>query len=261
MAGSFTVDSRELVKLAWMKNAGKRMNYALAYAINDTLREVQKEERARVADKFTLRKPEFVLREAAILRFAKPADPNMQGKVFVGQKQRFILGAFERGGSRRAALMESGITPRGRRAAVPMKGNPARQTFASEVPSSLRFASLRLKPVAPNRRKRRKGDVRTRVVTGGGTVDETQGSNTRIKGQQRTFVLKRTKKQPEGGVYQRFGPRRDDIRLLYAFVPNQRVPKKLNFEKVARSVTMQTFQRNLREQVNRSMVFHTGRRS
>lgn len=250
MAGSFTVDSRELVKLAWMKNAGKRMNYALAYAINDTLREVQKEERARVSASFTLRKPEFVLREAAILRFAKPADPNMQGKVFVGQKQRFILGAFERGGSRQAAMAATGVTARGRRAAVPLKGGPARRTFASQVPKELQFTALKLREDRGRAARRRRA-----------ASDSASGGTQQLKGQQRTFVLRSTKKQPQGGVFQRVGPKRGDIRLVYAFVPNLMVPKKLNFEKVARSVTMQRFQRNLREQVNRSMVFHTGRRS
>lgn len=228
-----------------MKNAGKRMNYALAYAINDTLREVQREERARVQSTFTLRKPEFVLREAAILRFAKPADANMQGKAFVGQKRRMILSSFEKGGSRKAAMAAAGVTSNGRRSAVPLKGGPARRTFASSVPRELQYTALKLRPDRGRgaRRKRSAGAM-------------AQSSAVAIKGQQRTFVLRSTKKQPEGGVYQRVGPKRGDIRLVYAFVPNLMVPKKLDFVRTAKAVTMQVFGRNLRSQVDRSMVFH-----
>lgn len=228
-----------------MKNAGKRMNYALAYAINDTLREVQSVVRSHVSANFTLRKPEFVLREASILKFARPADPNMQGKAFVGQKRRMILYAFEKGGSRAAAMAQTRAPMKGKRAAVPIKGGPARPTFRSEVPPDMRFMQLKLKQ-KKNTRSRLKS-TNDLAATGAGT----------FKGERRTFIIQKSSRQPEGGVYQRTGPGRRDIRLLYAFVPNQQIPRRLNFERLALTVWRNRIQKNLRSQVDRSMVFHS----
>jgi hypothetical protein len=44
------------------------------------------------------------------------------------------------------------------------------------------------------------------------------------QGNQRTFILPHTRRAPLGGVFQRVGPKRDDVRMIYAF--KQGVPLK-----------------------------------
>ena len=136
MIPTLTVDVRAANVLAGLRKAEKRISYAVANALNDTVKAVQRAEREHVGRAFTVRKPEFIGREAAVIRGADWASApagRLQARVSVGQKPRLLLGEFEAGGVRRPFA--------GRRIAVPLTGGPARPSFASPVPAAFRISA------------------------------------------------------------------------------------------------------------------------
>jgi hypothetical protein len=213
--------------LLLLKNGGRKMAYALVNALNTSAKAVQAAERARVLGQFVVRKREFILRQAAIIKFASVGRERYEASISVGQKKNLLLARFEGGGPRQPV--------KGRTAAVPIIGGPARPSFAQSVPDPFAFAQLQLKPVG-GRSKRRAGNA----------VGQ-------YKGAQRTFELPHTARAPEGGVFQRVGPGRGDIRLVYAFVRNQKpIDTRLRFLPTGRDAALKTFGPALRSEVRAS---------
>src|SRR5689334_19525028 len=170
--------------LALLKNGGKRMAYAVVNAMNATAKEIQKEERERVRQQFTVRKNDFIMREAVVIRgaqggsgFASVGKTRFEVRIAVGQKARLLLSGFESGDERRPV--------KGRNVAVPLTGGPARPSFSSSVPGSgFEFRDLDLRQVTGAGRSKRK---------------RRSAGATQWKGARRTFVLPQTSKSPRGG--------------------------------------------------------------
>lgn len=127
------VDVRAAEVLNVLRNGEKRMTWAIANAINATLKDAQAGIRATAEKRMHIRSA-FVRRQLAVLKFATGRVPNPSGRVYVGQKDRLLLGEFERGGTRRPFV--------GSNVAIPLVGGPARPTKSSPVRKSMGFPAL-----------------------------------------------------------------------------------------------------------------------
>ena len=178
-----------------LENGQRRLAYAVVNAINATAKRIQASERRHIEQEFTLRKKEFVLRQAAVIKpFASVAHGRAYAEISVGQKPRLLLSAFERGGERRP------LTPGARRVAEPVVGGPARPRFAGPVVPELRVGKLRFDLTKAGRR--RASAVRTK-----------------------TYLV------PEVGIFQRTGPKMS--RLVYAFTKGKKIAPRLRFVETA----------------------------
>lgn len=225
----------------------KRTAYIQGNAVNRTIKRVQTEERSQFQGRHVVRRPDFVLRQVAIIKpFASPAERRFWAKISVGQRPRLLLSQLETGGPRPPA--------KGRRVAVPLTGGPARPSFRSSVLEAFTFRALRLvrettsaakgRLAGPKRQRarRRRADV-------GFEARETAGGKIQFKGAQRTFILGETARAPEGGVFQRVGPGRDDIRLIYSFKARPLLAASLRFLVTARTVVDRWFGHDLEQEI------------
>ena len=94
------IDSAQL--LLRLQNGQRRLAYGVVNAINNTAKRIQDAERRRVEEEFTVRKKDFIRREAAIINpFASLRQARAFAEIAVGQKSRLLLSAFERGAERK----------------------------------------------------------------------------------------------------------------------------------------------------------------
>lgn len=126
-----------------IRNGETRRKFTIADALNKTALAIQERVRARVLEKFTVRKRDFILRQAAIIKFAKAQENRMEASVRVGDKPNLLLGEFEEGGVRvgqkaLAALGHPGV-------AVPITGG-ARSSREEVIPEPLWVQKLKLRP-------------------------------------------------------------------------------------------------------------------
>lgn len=220
------VDTSNLVLR--LEKGQRRLAYVVANALNRTAKDIQTEERARVAGEFTIRKPEFILRQAAII---KPFASATQGRAFVdisvGQKSRLLLSTFEEGGARPPF--------KGKSVAVPITGEEARPSFEQPVPQNLRFTGLRFKLSKGDRRLRRKGGRSRHEIR---------------RGEHGTYLI------PGVGVFQRSG---GESHLIYSFESSIALKPRLRFLDTARRVTSARFNENLQRETI-SAISHAGGR-
>lgn len=240
-----TVSADAARVLLALRNGEKRMGYAVSNALRSGILAAQSAVRGRVQSKFQVRPSAraFILREAAIVKpFPSPA--HLETRMAVGTKPRLFLSTFEAGGPRLPAV--------GRRMAVPVVGGPARPTFAQSVPTSLQFRQLALRPVARGRVRRKFDPSVVRVLSGPGAE--------RFAGAQRTFQLPATVREPEGGVFQRVGPKRADVRLVYGFRANvARLDERLRFVATAATAATVEFPAALGREVVATLQFQLAR--
>lgn len=160
---------------------------------------------------------------------AKPyTDIVVEDKLASGSHGPTFLSVFESGGLRRPT--KPGATT----VAEPVIGGPARPSFAQPVPTPFYIQNLRLVATRQGKALRTKsGKLRRRrgavlfsaAVAGTGTVQ--------IKGTHRTFLLERARNLPHGAVFQRYGPARGDVKLVYAFDPPPQLDARLRFVETA----------------------------
>jgi hypothetical protein len=212
----------------------KQMVYGVVNALNATAKRVQLAEFENVRKRFQIRKPEFFFGTAdrpggvaaRISPFASVKDGRLYAEVSVSAgsqaaQRRTLLGEFEQGGQRRP------FTPGAAHVAVPIVGRPARPSISRPVPPAFTFAGLHFLPFRGGKRVRRK-----RI--GGKLVDVGGTQPVQFRGRERTFIAK-TPREPEGGVFQRFGPGRGDIREIYAFRRPFRLDTRLHWIETARA--------------------------
>ena len=208
------IDTRAL-KARTLREA-KRLAFSTAQALNETAKEVQREERANLDRKFTIRRKAFMKRLVKIFKFANAR----QGRPFVEigidpTRKGVLLPIFEEGGTK-PGLRGSDV------AIVPITGGPARPTFRRRVPPRFRISQL---------------------AFGGKSSADTRpkpGKDAR-KGKLGTFMT-------HTGIFQRVRKR---IRTLYIFSLRVRLKKNLGFIPIARRVFNREFEKQFRKAFNR----------
>lgn len=187
------VDSVALVLR--LRHGQRRLAYAVVNAINNTAKRIQDVERQRVEAEFTVRKKDFIRREAAIIKpFASVRQARAFAEIGVGQKPRLLLSAFERGAERKP------FTPAARSVAEPVVGGPARPQFTAQVPAELRMTRLRFDRNKTGRR--RAGVTKTS-----------------------TYLV------PQVGIFQRVS--KEVTRAVYLFTRGKKIKPRLEFVETA----------------------------
>ena len=80
------------------------------------------------------------------------------------------------------------------------------------------------------------------------------GKRIQWKGEQRTFILGKTEREPEGAVFQRFGPERGDIREIYSFEKQAPLPDVLEWERTAMDTGNAWFNEELERQLTEQIL-------
>jgi len=195
------IDSAALVLT--LRNGERRLAYAVVNAINNTAKRIQDAERRRVEEVFTVRKKDFMRREAAVIKpFANVREARPYAEIAVGQKPRLLLSAFESGAERKP------FTPSARSVAEPVVGGPARPQFSAQVTPELRAGRLRFDRTKTGRR--RAGVTKTS-----------------------TYLI------PAIGIFQRIG--KEATRAVYLFTHGKRIKPRLAFVETAEKEAHQWF--------------------
>jgi len=245
------VEIRATAVLAFLRNAEKRIPYVIANSLNATARSIQREQRAGARGRLRVRKETFIMRQISVISRGDFADPRLHKyavRLHVGQKERLLLSELEKGGTRKPF-------GGGRRVGVPLTGGPARPSFGLPVQPGFTIKSLRLVKIQAGqvqktkkgRSKRKRRDVQFAAHT-------TATGKIQIKGARRTFVLKSTARAPQGGIYQRVGPGRDDIRLVYSLVQSPALKALLEWVRTAERTASVQFRLELRAQIRQTLV-------
>jgi hypothetical protein len=227
-----------------------QLPYAISLAVNETAKAAQREVRAHIRQAFTLRRPQFVLNTVKIEKydFANKRNPTVfrlkiDDQVYKNSRRRDFLAKFEEAGEKTAT--DDVAFP----IAIPTK--ELRPSFRELVrprfyPGNLRLAPKRVGAgeIIPARQKR----------TSGGVVQ--------WQGKLRTFVLdprfhgeqRGGEGDPTWGVYQRTGPGKHDIRLLWTYARSVPIPPLLQFYATAQQAIRSTFQLNFSYAYARAMA-------
>jgi hypothetical protein len=265
------VDTAQLTQ--WAQFASKRLAYATLTALNRTGRDVQRLEFEHIKRVFVIRGPE---RErfffgtidrpggaAGKMSRPTPARPYVELEIESrrqgGKGGPILLGGFEHGMTRRPH------TPFAENVAVPLLGRPARPSINRPVPPAFTFAGMKLEAFRAGKRIRRRTRGGTRGVGLFGEFghrvdlqrlhaevaalrrDSTQ--SVQWKGRWGTFLLPQTRALPHGGVFQRIGPERGDIRLVWKFVPPFQLDDRLEYVAIAEREAGPLFRRHMEQQL------------
>jgi hypothetical protein len=238
MSVSISLDISKAV--AWLKDKEQRqIPFALARATNMTAKDFQDAMRVGISRRFFLRKPGFILDSVKIQRgnFATSKGWKTGGGKFTatvsmggeGSKhaRSGILVKFEEGG-------EKTSTDRYMPLIVPtsaLRGSPAELPPLAMYPKNLRLVERRgVDKVLPAR------------------IHVTKRGVEQLKGKRRTFVLDPTKHIGANvwGVFQRYGPRRSDVRLIWRYRTRIKIPRRLQWRATAQAMVPARFAANFR---------------
>lgn len=178
-----------------------QMPFAVSRAANTVAKELQTAQRARMRGIYTVRNPLFVDRATKIKPFATKANPVATVQIAPpgGQRTMGLLTRHEKGAQKTGK--------EGGKVAVPFGARPSPQQI---IERRLTFKRLQLRAY-----RTKKGKVQ-------------------LRGRERSFLVK----TPQGAfVFQRTGPGRQDVRLLYAATKaSVPIPADLHFFETAAQV-------------------------
>jgi hypothetical protein len=233
------VDVRGLTAMTLRES--KRLAYSTATAINRTMQEIQREERAELDRRFQIRKNAFMYRLIKIFVFAKvprvptpatfatvrvggstsfpvliPGRAGSDGSLFgeIGidtTKARVLLPEFVEGGYKEPVL--------GKTVGVPVTGGPARPSFADPVTAAYQLSKLNLQ-----HRVLKDGSVQLVTDQDGGLFSLPQAQHSSVP----------------RGLFQKVG---DVIKAVYLFVARPPLKKRYDFVAVAERVFNNTWDR------------------
>jgi hypothetical protein len=156
-------------------------------------------------------------------------------------KSRVLLSIFEGGGEKQPF--------KGQNVAVPITGEAARPSFGDPVQDAYTFKNLNFKKVSLTQQ----GQAAA-LLHGLGLVKlkKNKLSNNAFiwEGDHRTFILPHSAGAPNGGVFQRIGPGRDDVRMIYSFKRDPKLKKMLGFVDLANEVYQREFTKNFMDAYN-----------
>lgn len=198
--------------------------FAASLALNQTAKDVQRAEQQQIASNFVLRQASFNLRHVRIPRFSSKADVPLTITVEIGERGAYLK-KFQAPGAKVApdpgkpiAVPSSAIRPS-------FGDLPAREFY----PTNLRLVARKgvTGILAAQRHMTRRGVVQ-------------------LKGKRRTFVLDPTEHfgVKTWGVYQRTGPRRGDVRLIWTYKHRIPIPRRLDFLGVGERVVAERWPEN-----------------
>lgn len=254
-----------------LEKGERRLAYAVVNAINNTAKRVQEAERLHVQSSFQIRRPKFFFglparpggAAARIRPFANVRQGRAYAEVAVSPPPgrglvsgRLLLSIFERGGERTPS------SPGAKHVAVPITGGPARPTFASQIPKEYTWAGMRLAAYRGGKRVKRAGQ---RAGRRDETVFGTEGranipferTSTQWKGRQRTFIAVST--MGTGGVYQRTGPKKHDISLVYLFQKPMQLKQRMHWLETAEQTANTWFGEEMEREVINAIARARGR--
>lgn len=212
---SLSVQSDALPLAAFLGDKDRR-RIALANAINNTAKAVQKAERENLHRKFHVR-PErktWMERQAAIIKpFAKPSVGRYYAVISVGHKPRLLLEQFEKGGEHKSQ--------KGPNVAVPTRA--ARPSIDANITADLLYKQLRMKPVGKTWR-----------------------------GAQRTFAVKDLGIFQRVGPHRKGRPW-SGTRRVYIFKPSTRLDSRLAWMDLAMSVGRLTMDAEIKKAMENSL--------
>jgi hypothetical protein len=242
----------------WARMAPHKLGFGLVQGLNRSAERVQQ-------GLFQHIRSGFIIRTAATSRFffGGPERPGgaagkltradtRKGRLYAeleiesrragGKGGRLLLAGFETGEVRRP------FTPGAKAVAVPLEGRPARPSIRSPVPPAFSFAGLRLTAYRGGRRVRRPGRRRS-TERGYGSQGAPRPAfsleGVQWKGRERTFLLPHTRRAPHGGVFQRIGRGRDQIRMIWAFEPPFALDERLAYVATARALAPSIFRHEM----------------
>lgn len=228
-----TVDTSLLDKNA--KRYTKNLAYSTAQALNDVAKAAQARIRADLRQKFHIRNAAFMDRTIKIMAFANVTANRPFAEIGVDNtKKNLILSLFEEGGARLPFV--------GRNVAIPITGQAARPSVSDTVRSDLTFQAMNFRRAATTSTHQGRAVLKARRAAGN-KKRRLGGEYLIWRGNNRTFILPSTRRAPLGGVFQRTGPGKDDIRLIYSFKANVRLRAALGFV----DATTSTFDTTFRE--------------
>lgn len=266
----FKIDVDELVVRLQLKE--KQVAYAAVIATNKTAERIQLGEIEHADHVFMIRKRRFMLgspeRPGGMVAKLWPRASIDKGRafaeIFVGgtldtdKGGPLLLRTFEHGGERKPSW------PGAKSTAVPLTGRPARPTFSAGIPYEYSMAGLHFAAFMFGKRLKRQTRSRKNLDVGiigeYGAVKIPAGNQTvQWKGRQRTFILTHTQKEPYGGVFQRIGPARGDIREIYAFRRNVQLDDRLKFIETAQRIAAEWFAEEMERQLVLSVQHNAGK--
>lgn len=181
----------------YLSATSKKIPQAGKAALSKTVMQIKQAEQKDIDQKFTIRRGSFLRNRVKILQW--PKVDNLIAKIGIDDKvkgSKLLLSQFEDSNTEKKPMQ-------GKRVAVPITGGGARPTFASKVPTSLRFDKLKLTKVA--------------------------GGKGRMVGKNGVFMA-----HTHNGrfvVFQRTGL--DTVKPLYVLKNNVKLKRKLRFHDIA----------------------------
>lgn len=175
--------------------------FATSRAVNDLAKEVQTAIQEGIRERFTIRR-EWVLQGIKITKFSDKRDDPIMATIEIPPDHRF-LNKFEEGDTKYPRF--------GTHIAVPTS---AISTKTGIVPMGMRPKAFGFQEVS------------------------TKSGAVQIKGSQRTFILLNT---ASPGIYQRTGPGKRALRMLYKFFSSVPTPRSLHFREGAQRVCTERF--------------------
>lgn len=213
----------------WLGQFGKQATYAISVALNRTADDVNAALRAEIPTRFVIREPRMLTWLAPVqLPYHQRATKTNLTAIVDTEGKAQLLAPFETGMPKTAPNLMAPI-------AIPTRA--LRPTPTAVVPRAMYPKNLRLVP--------RRGvngilPAKSKITARG---------RTQIQGKDRTFVLSpffaNNISDRQWGVYQRVGPKRDDIRMLWRFTTQVPRPRILDFAQTADRVVGERWDPNM----------------
>lgn len=242
-----TVDTKAIER-EFTKLQREQVPFATALAINNTLKRAQQAVRASLSTNFTIApsRRKFLERTIRIARDGWATKKKLVGRMDVGlgdkkynaRDRSFILGRYEEGGTRAADPSEPFYIPTEHLRKGPYDVPPMRM-----YPRALRLYARRdPAQVLP-------GQSRT-----------TRRGRVQRQGKRSTFIIdnstpgRQSASLKQQGVYERYGPKRRDVRLLWAFRRQVQLKPRLRMLDTTRAVHAQYFDAEFGAAMDRALA-------
>lgn len=204
----------------------KNLGYSTSQALNATGKDIQTAMRVHMDQTYKLRKAGFMYRLVKIFQFSNARQGIPFLEIGIDQKQRLILGIFEKGGEREPF--------KGKNVAVPITGGEARPTTLSTIPDQFTFRKMHFtKHVTAEGKTQWKGENHTFLIPALGVFKRTD-EPTKTDRRAKSFSGRSGRVLRESKL----------VKLLYKLMAPgamKRLPANLDLQKIAEQISTQKF--------------------